>query len=173
MLWLAAATVTVLWALPGAAWADGDCIDAISGGGSVTSSVSGGKAKFSLTAGYLTPDAPLGGFIQVGDSGADFKMKSLSVDDYGGYHCAGFDPSGGPCYERWFTGTAQIEQGKTKTTRMFIIDTIITPNSDAPDYIVWNPDGCPDPNNCFFSFQLVTKGLISITDPDMTTPGCQ
>lgn len=174
MLGLVAMFIAVVCALPVAAHAeDGACIDGVIGGGYVTSSVSGGRALFAMAAGHLTPTSPLGGFFSVSDSKAGFKIKSLTVDDYGGYHCAGFDPNGGPCYDRWFTGQAQVVLNKTTTTRSYFIETIITPSLTAPDYIVWTPAGCTDLDNCPLRLQVVSRGLMAIWNPDMATPGCQ
>jgi len=175
MLFLAAVTMTVVCTLPGMATAqvvDGQCKDAIIGGGLVHSTASGGTALFGLAAGYLTPGSPLGGVLSVIDKKGGFSMKALTVDSYVGFHCAGFDPSGGPCYERSFTGMAQVTQNKVTTMRPYLVDTIITPSSTAPDYVSWVPNGCTDLNNCFISLQLVSAGLMFIWNPDTTTPGC-
>ena len=175
---LMAVLIAVLFALPGAARAEDpnpfnpDCRDGIIGGGYVTSQVSGGKALFAIAAGYLTPNSPLGGFFSMTDTKAGLKIKSLSVDDYSGSHCGGFDPEGGPCYDRYVAGMAQVTLNGVKTTRSFSMETIITPSMSAPDYLVWIPAGCPDLNNCPLHLQVVTKGIMYIWRPDTTTPGC-
>jgi len=171
LVWLAAVVLVVLCAVPGTGRADdGDCRDAVIGAGTVKSSTSGGTAIFAMAGGYLTPTSPLGGFFNATDSKGGFKIKSLTVDVYEGFHCGGVDPSGGPCYDRLFGGQAKVTLNGVTTTRPYLIETIITPNSAAPDYIQWNPNGCPDA--CWISLQLVTRGLMYIWNPDTTTPGC-
>ena len=172
MLLLAAVTVAVLFAISGRADAQvqGACQDAVIGGGLIKSSTSGGTALFGMAAGYPMPGGSLGGFFTMTDKKGGLTIKSTSVDTYVGYHCAGFDPSGGPCYDRYFSGMANVTINKQTTQMPFHVETIITPNLTAPDYVAWQP-ACAD-LGCYVSFQLVTAGLMFIVNPDTTTDGC-
>ena len=172
MLLLAAVAGAVLCTLSGRADAQvqGACQDAVIGGGLIKSSTSGGTALFGMAAGYASVGGPLGGFFTMTDKKGGLTIKATSVDTYVGYHCAGFDPSGGPCYDRYFSGMANVTVNGQKSQMPFHVETIITPNLTAPDYVAWQP-ACAD-LGCFVSFQLVTRGLMFIINPDTLTDGC-
>jgi len=146
--------------------ADGDCRDYITGVGLVPSVSGSGKAAFGFAAGYGTPISPLGGFFAAADPRVGFYMKSISIDSYVGYHCLASD--GSPCYERTFTGMAQVRWPGFSGVWPFLVDTIdyagsgpTTPNTD---YIDFNGGG-------YINVSLVNQGGIAIHNAS-PAPGC-
>ena len=90
----------------------------------------------------------------------------ISIDSYVGYHCLASD--GSPCYERTFTGMAQVRWPGFSGVWPFLVDTIdyagsgpTTPNTD---YIDFNGGG-------YINVSLVNQGGIAIHNAS-PAPGC-
>ena len=146
--------------------ADGDCLDYITGVGLVPSITGTGKAAFGFAVGYGTPTSPLGGFFAATDPKVGFYMRSISIDDYVGYFCATAD--GFACYERTFTGMAQVRWPGFSGVRPFLVDTIDFaghgPTTPRSDYIDFNGGG-------YINVSLVNQGGIAIHNAS-AAPGC-
>lgn len=167
---LAAVTVVLLAVfalLPAsAAFAEGDCRDAIAGVGLVPSITGTSKAAFGFAVGYDTPDSSLAGFFAASDPKAGFFMKSITIDTYVGYFCTTAD--GFPCYDRVFTGLAQVRLPGFNGVRPFLVEAIdfdghgpVTPRTD---FINVNGAG-------YINVSLVNQGGVQISNPD-PAPEC-
>jgi hypothetical protein len=141
------------------------CYDYVTGLGTMPSQTGAGKAAFGFAAGYASETAPLAGFFTVVDRRAGFSMRTLTVTQYGGFHCG--VNNGDPCWDRFFSGDAQVNTPTFSGVRPYMVEVIDwgadTPSTD--DYIHISGGG-------YVNVSLLNRGNISIHNAS-TADGCQ